>query len=206
MIGRVVIAAAAGAAVYWYGWVDRPDGPPSLTRFDADRVAELELAMWQAYYAKHKLRLFGLLVTLLREQHGYPRALAVRAAVHLARAAAIFGDARGGYERVLPDLERGFAVARDFTGAGFDPARVARLELAWWVARRDPAAADPENVGRRIAEMYAAYYGVPYATVAAAGRLRAEAGRLRDDGGAGADWPRVRELLRQAYRSLHAAL
>ena len=40
----------------------------------------------------------------------------------------------------------------------------------------------------------------------AAGRLRAQAGDLRDRGGATADWPRVSDLLHQSFRELYAAL
>src|SRR5437879_1163118 len=96
-----------------------PPGPRSLRIFDPDRVADLELRMWQAYYQKRKLSLFSLLVTMLREQYRYSWADATFAAGHLARAAATFGDARTDYARVLPDLERAYAIARNFTGAGF---------------------------------------------------------------------------------------
>ena len=52
---------------------------------------------------------------------------------------------------VLPDLEHAYAIAKDWTGATYDPSAVARAELAWWIARRDPAARSPENVGALIA-------------------------------------------------------
>ncbi len=52
--------------------------------------------MWQAYYAKERARLFALLVTLLHEQYHYSWATATLEGFHLARAAATFGDLRGG--------------------------------------------------------------------------------------------------------------
>ena len=206
---RRLALALAGllAALAFYGLAVRtPHGPRSLRAFDPDRMAALEVGMWQAYYRKERARLFSLLVTMLHEQYRYTWIRACAAGFRLARAAATFGDARSGYERVLPDLERAYATAKEWTCAGYDPAEVARAELAWWVARRVPAESSPENVGRLIAEEYALLYEVPERRVRRAGLLRAEAGALRDAGGAEADWARVGELLRASYRSLSAAV
>ena len=132
--------------------VTPPRGPRSMRRFDPDRLAALEVGMWRAYYAKQRVRLFALLVTTLREQYRYSWAVAGREAFHLARAAATFGDLRGGYEVVLPDLERAYGTAKSWMHAGFDPAAVAHAELAWWVARRAPGENSPEHVGALIAD------------------------------------------------------
>ena len=195
----LIAVLATGAVVAFRA----PSGPHTLTRFDPDRIARLELEMWQAYYAKQRLHLFTLLVTTLREQYGYSWARAVQAGFHLARAAADFGDLRGNYDQVLPDLESAYDIARTWTSSTFDPHRVAEAELAWWVARRTPGQSDPATVGRLIGEEYAALYAVPYDRVAKAGLLRAEAGHLRDQGGAHADWDRVHALLIESYRALH---
>lgn len=200
-----VTAVLVGAAVVYVVWIP-PSGPRSLRVFDPDRMADLETRMWQSYYRKRKVRLFGELVTMLHEQYRYPWAKAVRAGFHLGRAAATFGDARGDYERVLPDLESGYAIAHDWTGAGFDPKAVAHAELAWWVARRQPGHDSPEQVGALIADEYALLYEVPRERVMAAALLRAQAGALRDRGGANADWAQVSELLHRSYRSLRAAM
>jgi hypothetical protein len=183
-----------------------PPGPRSLRVFDADRMAHLELDMWQAYYRRENVRLFRGLVTMLHEQYRYSWAKAIVAGFHLARAARTFGDARSGYERVLPDLERAYGIARDWTSAGFDPAAVAKAELAWWVARRVPGQDSPEQVGGLIADEYALLYEAPRAAVLEAAVLRARAGKLRDEGGDQADWPRVSQLLIESYRSLHTAV
>ena len=193
-----------GATLYLV-WIP-PSGPRTLRVFDPDRMAELETRMWQSYYQKRKARLFGELVTMLHEQYRYPWAKSVRAGFHLARAAATFGDARGDYERVLPDLEQAYTIARDWTGAKFDPAAVARAELAWWVARRQPGHDSPEQVGALMADEYALLYDMPKEKVAEAALLRAQAGALRDRGGANADWPAVDDLLHRSFRSLRAAM
>jgi hypothetical protein len=194
----LVAVLAAGAVVAF----QTPAGPRSLTRFEPERLAQLETEMWQAYYAKQRLRLFMLLVTTLREQYGYSWARAVQAGYHLARAAAAFGDLRGDYDQVLPDLESAYTLARDWTSSDFDPRSVARAELAWWVARRTPGQSDVDTIGQLIGREYAELYSVPLARVVRAGRLRAEAGHLRDDGGPHADWARVRALLVDSYRDL----
>jgi hypothetical protein len=183
-----------------------PPGPRSFKVFDPDRVAELEVDMWQAYYKKERFRLFRGLLRLLREQNRYSWARAGQQAFYFAKAASTFGSATGDYERVLPDLAKGYAVMRDWTGGGFDPESVARAELAWWVARRVPGDNDPANVGRLMAQVNASIYAVPAERVLRASELRAEAGALRDRGGANADWNAVSTLLHASYQQLHRAV
>jgi hypothetical protein len=203
---RTAIALAGVLALASVVLTVPPAGPRSLRMFDPDRVAALELDMWQAYYAKQNVRLFRGLVTLLHEQNRYSWARAGQAGFHLARAAARFGNLRADYQTVLPDLERAYAIQKAWVGAGYDPAAVARAELAWWVARRMPGENSAEQVGALIADENALLYEVPRARVLGASILRARAGKLRDDGGDQADWDEVHRLLRQSYRDLHAGV
>lgn len=194
-------------AAFAYGLFAPPQGPRSLRQFDADRLADLEVGMWQAYYAKERVRLFGLLVTMLHEQYHYAWATAARQAFHLARAAANFGDARGNYEvLVLPDLELAYGTAKDWLSAGFDPAAVARAELAWWIARRVPGEDSPEHVGALMARAYALLYESPESLMTSAATLRAKAAKLRDLQERQPDWSTIREMLRRSYGDLHKAV
>jgi hypothetical protein len=202
----VALLVLAVSVVFSRAMVTTPDGPRSLRVFDPARMAELELDMWQAYYKHERVRLFKGLVVSLHEQNRYSWSNAVRAGFSLARAASTFSDLRSNYEQVLPDLEHAYRIAKDWNHAGFDPAAVARAELAWWVARRIPGQNSPEQVGALIAEENALLYEIPKERVLAASILRARAGRLRDEGGERADWAAVGVLLRQSYRELHAAL
>jgi hypothetical protein len=195
----VVLAFAIAFAV------TPPRGPRSMRQFDPDRLASLEVRMWQAYYAKERARLFLLLVTMLHEQYRYSWATATTEAFHLARAAARFGDLSGGYEGVLPDLEAAYSTAKSWLGAGFDPREVARAELAWWVARRVPGHNSPEQIGALIADEYALLYETRRELVASAARLRAEAAALRDDQAQRPDWDTIGRLLQQSYRDLLAS-
>jgi hypothetical protein len=207
--GWVRLAAASIiTALAAFALTSPPRGSRSLREFDPDRVADLELRMWQAYYAKERVRLFALLIETLREQYHYSWTTAAVEGFHLARAAARFGDQVGTREAgvVLPDLERAYATAARWHHAGFDPRAVARAELAWWVARRTPGQSDPEQVGRLIAAEYALFYETPLDGVLPAGLLRAEAAALRDREAAEPDWPAIGALLRDSYRNLRTAL
>ena len=186
--------------------VTPPRGPRSMRQFNPARLASLEVRMWQAYYAKDRVRLFGLLVTMLHEQYRYSWAMATREAFHLARAAATFGDIRDHYEVVLPDLEAAYATAAWWLDAKFDPPAVARAELAWWAARRVPGQNSAEHVGRLMAEEYALLYETSAARMEQAALLRATAGKLRDEEAARPDWDRIGTLLEQSYRELLDAL
>jgi hypothetical protein len=183
-----------------------PGGAHSLRLFDPARTADLELKMWQAYYANERAYLFRLLVTMLHEQYGYSWGKAMTAGFYLARAATTFARSRSEYERVLPDLTRAYEIARSWTGGRFDPEAVARAELAWWVARRNPAQQSVKIVGGLIADEYALLYDVPRSAVTHSALLRAEAGALRDQGGERADWIRIGVLLRESYDNLHQVL
>src|SRR5436309_13080292 len=107
----VLLLASLASAWLAFQLTSPPRGARSLREFDPDRVADLELRMWQAYYAKERVRLFALLVTTLREQYHYSWTTATIEGFHLARAAARFGDQVGTREAevVLPNLERAYA-------------------------------------------------------------------------------------------------
>src|SRR5262245_46626342 len=97
---RPILAGLVVVGALLYGaFVHTPAGPRRARGFDADRLASLELDMWQAYYAKRNVRLFGDLVLMLREQYGYTWARAGVAGFRLARAAARFGNIRADYEQ-----------------------------------------------------------------------------------------------------------
>jgi hypothetical protein len=201
LVALAILAAFALAFV-----LTPPRGARSMREFNPSRLADLEVRMWQAYYTKQRARLFGLLVTTLREQYHYSWATATVEGFHLARAAATFGDLRGGYDVVLPDLEQAYAKVRSWTHAEFDPKAVARAELAWWVARRVPGQNSAEQIGSLIADEYALLYETTRGRVESAALLRAQAAALRDAQAAQPDWDRIGRLLLQSYTDLRSAL
>lgn len=175
--------------------------------FDPEAVAEAETRMWQAYYTRDKMALGMELIAMLRSQYGVSMLEAKAIGERLAKASMTFGRSRGDYEkRVLPDLIDAYTRIRDATGRQFDPETAARAELAWWVARRTPGDDSVEQVGDKIAALYAVLYGGDHPAFRDAGRLRAEAAHLRDTGGADADWDAVERLLVQSYRNLASVM
>jgi hypothetical protein len=194
----IVLLGFGGYAVF----ISTPAGPRNVRAFDPDRTAVLETEMWKAYYDKRTVALFNGLMQVTREMYRCPRSTAFRIAFHFARAASAFGNLRRDYEQVLPDLEDGYRIAKSWSGLSYDPATIARAELAWWVARRVPGKDSPEQVGGLIADLNAQFYGVPRENVLEASILRARAGKLRDVGGPSADWTEVGRLLTESYRSL----
>jgi len=177
-----------------------------MRQFQPARLADLEVRTWQAYYAKDRVRLFTRVTRMLREQYHYSWATASIEAFHLARAAATFAGLQGGYDVVLPDLEAAYGTARSWMRADFDPARVARAELAWWVARRAPGRNSPEQIGRLIADEYGLLYETSPESVGAAALLRAKAAAMRDEQAASPDWPAIARLLHASYDELLLAL
>ena len=183
-------------------------------QFDPDRLASLELAMWQAYYRHQGSRLFRLLIRANREQARIGWLRAIAAAFWLAWPAVRFGRATGDYDRYAPEIAHGYRLLG--LPPSVDVEEVARRELRWWVVRREIGLAAGSAAGDAITALYAALYSVPEADVAEAGRLRGLAAEVRDrgatadpDGPTGpglAYWPEVGSLLHGSYRSLRAAL
>lgn len=201
-----LIVAACGVAALALVLFKAPSGPRSLRAFDPDRLANLELDMWQAYYRKQNIRLFRDLIVTLHEQYKFSWAGALTTGFYLARAASSFATLTTNYDRVIPDLEDAFARVRMATAGTFEPAAVAKAELAWWVGRRVPGHNSAEQVGRLIAEENALIFNAPLEAVLEPSVLRARAGKLRDDGGINADWTTVSDLLHDSYQQLHRAV
>lgn len=185
----------------------------SLRRFDADEVARLETTMWRAYYERREVALFRDMTTLLRREYHMPPLRATVAAFHAARAAFVFkrGRKRADYERALPSLRRYYSMLEQISDSRFDVARVAQLELEWWIVHRERHLHDPSDLPRALAELQAAIYRLDAARFAEHARLRAEAMTLRDDtaaatGVSNADWARIEELLRGSFRALYTTV
>ena len=191
----LVVVAAIAVVLYRVGL-----GRPS---FDADMMAQAETKMWQAYYSGDRTQIGLQLIALLRNQHGMTLLEAKRAGESFAQAAMKFRSAREHYDAVaLGDMTAAYDVIRQASGASYDSQEAARAELAWWVARRTPGQDSAEQVGAKIAELYAVLYGRADPAFEQAGVLRAQAAILRDSGGSQADWPEVQNLLTDSYRIL----
>jgi hypothetical protein len=185
----------------------------SMRDFDADEVARLETAMWRSYYSRQRVKLFREMSELLRTQYRLPLLRSNAVAYRAAKAAFVFkdGHSRADYERALPDLVSFYQSIRAVSDTDFDTERAARLELEWWIVHRERRAHAPEDLPRALADLQSELFRVPAERLAEHARLRAEAMDIRDTkadaGGVNEeDWRKIDELLRQSWRSLHAAV
>jgi hypothetical protein len=213
---RRVLAYSAAFVLLLSAWVAYDlysSRATSMREFDADEVARLDTAMWRSYYSRQRVRLFRQLAELLRTQYRLPFWRSNAVAYRAAKAAFVFkdGHSRADYERALPDLVSFYDSLREVSDTDFDPERAARLELEWWIVHRERKTHAPGDLARALADLGSELYRVPSERLAEYGRLRAEAMEIRDTkaGGGGLDeedWRRIDELLRQSWRSLHAAV
>lgn len=198
-IAFAVLLLALGVVVWYIGFHDRGLN----LDFDPVLMARAETRMWQAYYAGKGEDMALEMVGLMREQMGISLKTAMEVVEPMARGAMAFSRSRGNFEQqVLPKMEKAYARLAEACGKDWDAHELAVAELDWWVARRTPGEDSPEQVGARIAHLYALLYGKTNADIEEAGLLRAEAAALRDAGGVDADWPAVEELLVKSYTAL----
>ena len=207
--GWVLVAVAAGGAGWAAAELARPRRA-DIRVFDPDEVARLETAMWRSYYDRRRLPLFGQLVALLQGQFHLQPLRAVTLAGLAARAAAVFqvGASHADYRRALPYLERYYTWIRAVSEVPFDPARAARLELAWWVVHREVDDHPPGDLETALADLAAELYQVPAERLWTHASRRAEAMAIRDRtsrrpvGVLEDDWDRIEAVLWVAWKAL----
>lgn len=193
---QTAVAVIIFGLLAWWVW-------SWLSHRKADAIAAAETRMWKAYYKRDAIALGLELAALLRSQFGLSYLQSIEVAKEMGSSAMKFQEGGGGdYSEALPELELAYGRLQALSGRSFDPREAARAELAWWVARRTPGDNSVEEVGGKIAELYAVLYGSSAPEFAEAGLLRAQAGRIRDLGGADCDWKEVEKLLRESYRVL----
>jgi hypothetical protein len=185
----------------------------SIRQFEVAAIAQKDTEMWQSYYRREPLRLFGQLAEALRDQFGAPFWRSWGLAFWAAKAAFDFknGTSRADYEKALPTLETYFAGIRALSVEPFDPKRAARAELDWWIVHRERDRLPPGALARSLAQAASVLYNQPAETFMSYARHRAEAMRLRDDeaartGTVEADWVRIRHELDLSWAGLHMAV
>jgi len=210
---RWLAGAVIAFGLLWAGidlWAPRST---DIRSFDPDEVARLDAAMWRSYYDRQRLRLFGQLAELLRNQYHLTPLKSHLAAYDAAKAAFMFkgGSSRVEYARALPNLVRFYAAIRRGSNVPFDVDRAARLELEWWIVHRERSPQAPDNLARALAELQAEIYRVPVEQLAEHARLRAEAMTIRDEKAlsgdlAEEDWKQIEEGLLASWKALSRAV
>ncbi len=183
------------------------EGKEAFRIEDPARMAQLELQLWQDYYAQRYLPLMFGLLKLARGQFALSWAAALRLSALFGKAAWRF---KRSYQRdavdVTPELAKGYALLARRWGREMDCQRAAEAEQAWWEARRNPEQSDPDDVGDLIAEQFAILSGGEASAFQEGARLRARAAALRDAQEADPDWARIGSMLHEAYEKLSVAI
>ena len=143
--------------------------------FDPRRVAEVESALWVAYYRREWLAFLRSALFLARRLLGLPWPSTVRGSWFLLRATRLWAP--------CPDndpvaarlaMERFYRLLKRHNHEQFDPAEVARLEVEWWHLHREYQHTNAERDQRALVDALAALYACAFGLPDAAVRLAAE--------------------------------
>jgi hypothetical protein len=185
--------------------------------FDPQRVAQLECALWVAYYRGEWIRFLRTAVFVIRHVFGLSWLSTVRASWFLLRATQLWApypdnDAAGARRA----MERFYRLLKHHSGEPFEPAEAARLEVEWWhlhrVHQHSNADSDERALVDALAALYAYAFRVPDPAVRMAAEQRALAMRYCDQWvSAGCDLQssliaQKRAALARSYASLAAAV
>lgn len=210
-MSSVLITAAVIAG--WIGIERATERQIDIRQFDPDEVARLDTAMWRSYYSRERVRLYTELTELLQKQFQLPFWFRQRLAFRAAKAAFLFkdGKSRADYEQAYPDLEKFYSGLREISTREFDPKRVARLELEWWIIHRERERHSEGDLAISLALAASEFYKLPAPLFKEHAELRAEAMKVRDDKAAAGgvteeDWHKIDDLLHRSWRSLHNAV
>ncbi len=167
--------------------------------------------MWQAYYRRQFLKLFFLLIRLMRESFGVDQITAARIAYQAALAAIDFRRHKGreNQERILKKLIKFYRIIFSHSLEPFDYKKAAEFELRWWLIDRYP---ESYEISRKkaLGLAMAAVYNVDTSTLDEYADQRAKAMVLQDEAknlkNKEADWDKIGSLLKTSYRSLYRAI
>ncbi|MCC7354894.1 MAG: hypothetical protein IT330_14210 [Anaerolineae bacterium] len=178
-------------------------------RFNPDRVASFEANGWRAYYDRAWLRLLRLVVSLCQEQFRIPFPVSLLAAYYVTRASVAWAPVNHNVQAVQAFYEKFYRLARRYSGLGFDPTRVAALELKYNDDhRRLVGNPDKREFIQTMVELHSAIFGIPPERARESAELRVLANNTVDkitgktSTNVEADWVKLEDYLRQCYRSI----
>lgn len=183
----------------------------SLKKFNPDRVAAIEVRMWQAYYRHNFIQLFFLLAQLTRESFGVNYFASVQIAYYAATAAADFRLNKGNENsaRILQKLIKFMRAISTRSLESFDYQKAAEFELEWWFVDRYP---ERYQITREqaLANAMSAIYQVEPEKLTEYATCRAQAMVMQDKveklKGVEPDWDKMGRLLEQSFRALYKTI
>lgn len=181
--------------------------------FEAQALAQLETAMWRAYYDKRVVALFKLSLHMLQEQLGFNLAQALVGAYRLTAAAFVFkrGRKRADYEKALRWLVPFYRKAQQVHNGQWQPEEVARLELEWWIIHRHEfGLGNTSRLETSLAQLAGQLYHIPAKNLQKYGEHRAQAMLISDEINQRKsrgevfepNWKSIESALYQAFSSL----
>lgn len=182
-----------------------------LKQFDYKKVGQLDADMWRAYYNHQFLRLFWLMLQLLKNQLGLNWFVTIKLAYYSAWAAADYRINRGNVnnKRVTKNLIKFYKLISRHATEPFDYQKAGELELVWWDAHR-ASYKNNKELEQSLAEAAAAIYNVRSTSLKNYAHYRAEAMVLPRHKGDSqdnqTDWQKIRELTIKSWQALHSAV
>lgn len=201
-----LLALAGLVALIYFGFFAIPGGARDDTAFDPDTLANREVEAWQAAKSRDDFATYIAVVQMLREQQRYNWFHALQAGYYLSEATGEFEGLSTRFERVLPDLETAATIERDWRNASYEPEKVARAQLNWWVTLKQPNLSTRADVPHLVAEDYGLRYGADAGEFEEAASFRAEAVKMREATKIDPDWPTIAKLLSKSNRALKVAI
>lgn len=182
-----------------------------MRQFNPSEVGRLDTGMWRSYYERRPLRLFSQLAELMRSQYRAPFWRSWVLAYQAGSAAFVFKDGknRQEYANAQPYLERFYSGINTLAEKPFDVQRVSKMELEWWIIRREKDQFRPADWERILADEAAAVYHLPADRFREHAQLRVRAMMYRDHRNQDineSDWQYIRQLLDQSWLALHKAV
>lgn len=155
---------------------------PSLTAFDPQRMAELQLTIWKNAGDKNTAALVFVFYELYERQYHLPPISSLKMAFDTAKAWKLFNMApdAADQEKALIPLETVFATLKSNLKASFDSSTAARMELVIWMLRADRVKRG--ELTSAWAESLALLHGRSTADCLPAAKKFSLATKLADDG------------------------
>ncbi len=180
-------------------------------QFNPVQVGTLDAAMWRSYYEHKPIKLFFQLSSLMRNQFHAPYMRSFLLAYYSARAAFIFkeGHNRKDYQRALPHLYKYFNTLNALAKDTFDINKLSRLELEWWIIRREDYTHTPEDWKILLGLQGEVMHHIPASRFGTYADQRVRAMSLRDSKGTTIteeDWEEIQKLCVEAWTSLYNVL
>ncbi|HJX59136.1 di-trans,poly-cis-decaprenylcistransferase [Candidatus Woesebacteria bacterium RBG_19FT_COMBO_47_8] len=174
-------------------------------KFNPEVVAKLEVAWWRLRKIPEGTRFRDYAFKHLREQYGFSKHIAKKAAKYLLTAFLEQDNGRN-WEKAMREVGKFYSLLREELKLAFEPSLVASLEVKMWrdLEGKDEvrSAGEAEETAR---ELYAEVYRISLLQAAKAAHLRVMANierGLAERGFGDKHWARAEDYLEKFYRAL----